>query len=146
MPLFSPMQIVGFPMRRLIKIIPTTPFVHLDWFHRFDFNFTNLVFPASIPAAHLTSNWNFPEISWVSSTPELSDKNRFGTFVRTLGPYSKIGIAFQAVFERFKWRRVGIMHADEGMCVCGVYFCCNLLWVHDKQLMSCRSVVPVSRF
>ena len=72
------------------------------------------LFAVSIPSAHLTSNWNFPQITWVATAHELSDKSKFSTYVRTLGPYSKIGIAFNAIFERFGWKRVGMLNVDLG--------------------------------
>ena len=31
-----------------------------------------------------------------------------------MGPYSKIGIAFVAIFERFGWKRVGLLHVHDG--------------------------------
>ena len=74
----------------------------------------NLNISVSVPAAHLTSNWNFPQISWLASSTEFADKDRFTTFVRTMGPYSKIGIAFVAIFERFGWKRVGLLHVHDG--------------------------------
>ena len=67
-----------------------------------------------VPAAHLTSNWNFPHITWVASSGELSDKRRFSTLVRTFGPFSKIGFAFVAIFQKFKWKRASLLHTDYG--------------------------------
>ena len=68
----------------------------------------------SIPSAHLTCNWNFPQISWVSTSHELSDKTRFATYVRTIGTYSTAALAFVSLFEKFNWKRVGLLHVDKG--------------------------------
>ena len=69
----------------------------------------------SIPSAHLTCNWNFPQISWVSTSHELSDKTRFATYVRTIGTYSTAALAFVSLFEKFNWKRVGLLHVDKGI-------------------------------
>ncbi|KAL3858493.1 hypothetical protein ACJMK2_013081, partial [Sinanodonta woodiana] len=70
--------------------------------------FGSPVSKVSVPVGHLATFWNIPQISWASTTPELTDKSTFKTFVRTLGPFTKIGIAFVGLFTRFDWKLAGL--------------------------------------
>ncbi|KAL3858495.1 hypothetical protein ACJMK2_013083 [Sinanodonta woodiana] len=71
----------------------------------------------SIPVGHLTTFWNIPQISWASTSPELTDKSTFKTYIRTLGPFTKIGIAFVGLFNRFDWKLAGLyMDSTNEIC------------------------------
>ncbi|XP_053376167.1 atrial natriuretic peptide receptor 1-like [Mercenaria mercenaria] len=71
----------------------------------------------TIPAAHLTSHWNFPHISWAANSYDLSDKTLFTTFVRTIGPLSETGKSLVTLFKIFDWSRIGLLYIDYGLCL-----------------------------
>ncbi|KAL4223570.1 Metabotropic glutamate receptor 5 [Mactra antiquata] len=68
----------------------------------------------SVPAAHLTAYWNFPQISWAANSFELSDKSLFKTFVRSTGPLSEVGKSLVVLFKTYQWDRIGLLYIDEG--------------------------------
>lgn len=76
--------------------------------------FVFFLLPVTLPAAHLTSHWNFPHISWASNSFELSDKSLFTTFVRSIGPLSEVGKPLVALFSKYNWERLGLLYVDYG--------------------------------
>ncbi|XP_070573696.1 atrial natriuretic peptide receptor 1-like [Ptychodera flava] len=71
----------------------------------------------TMPLARLTSMWNILHLSWLSTSPELSDKSEFTTFGRTLGSFGKMGPLILEVFNYFEWNRAVII-ADIAFAPC----------------------------
>ncbi|XP_052799234.1 receptor-type guanylate cyclase gcy-13-like [Mya arenaria] len=71
----------------------------------------------TVPAAHLTSYWNFPMITWIANSFELSDKNLFSTLVRTVGPLSESARLIVTMFNTFNWTKIGNLYLDFGLCL-----------------------------
>nr|XP_006811144.1 PREDICTED: atrial natriuretic peptide receptor 1-like [Saccoglossus kowalevskii] len=70
----------------------------------------------NIPLGLLTSQWNLPHISWVSTSPVLADKTVYTTLGRTLGSFSKMGPAFVDIFRYFGWNRTVILSSEDAVC------------------------------
>ena len=60
-------------------------------------------------AAYLANHWNMPIISYGCGSEELSDKNSFPTFARTVGIYSKSGDIFVRLMQWYNWDRIAII-------------------------------------
>ncbi|XP_060579361.1 atrial natriuretic peptide receptor 1-like [Ruditapes philippinarum] len=71
----------------------------------------------TVPAAHLTSHWNFPHISWAANSYDLADKTLYTTFVRTSGPLSQSGRSLVTMFQIFDWTTIGLLYIDYGLCL-----------------------------
>jgi len=65
------------------------------------------------PLGHLTSHLNLPHITWNGNSYELSDKSKYTTLVRTVGPLSECGEALVGVFRHFGWSRIGLITLTE---------------------------------
>ena len=61
----------------------------------------------------LAAAWQTPMISYACANTELSDKTKFPTFARTLGPYTEIGHFVDAIMIRYSWTRLTIMTSNE---------------------------------
>lgn len=58
---------------------------------------------ATISAGLLASFWDMPMFSPASTDPELSDKSKYSTLVRTSPAFSKMGAAILEIFTHFNW-------------------------------------------
>ena len=52
-----------------------------------------------MPVAELASSWEKLIVSWIGTDPLLSDKNKYTTLVRTLGPFDKMATFLLDVFR-----------------------------------------------
>eukprot|EP00794_Sanderia_malayensis_P016937 gene16937-18644_t len=58
---------------------------------------------------YLANHWNIPIVSYGCGSEQLSDKELFPTFVRTVGVYSKSGDIFVRLMNLYKWDRIAIL-------------------------------------
>ncbi|XP_074643575.1 receptor-type guanylate cyclase gcy-13-like [Tubulanus polymorphus] len=72
--------------------------------------------PNTKPVAYLTSFYNVPHLSWVSTGSYLSDKTEFDTLIRVLGTYTKFADALIQLLWHFGWGRVALILRDSGTC------------------------------
>ncbi|XP_052820035.1 receptor-type guanylate cyclase gcy-6-like [Mya arenaria] len=70
----------------------------------------------TVPVAFLTSYWNFPHITWSANSYDLTDKTKFTTLVRTVGPLSESGRLLVTLFKKFGWKQIALLYIDSGMC------------------------------
>ncbi|RMX38935.1 hypothetical protein pdam_00016427 [Pocillopora damicornis] len=61
----------------------------------------------------LAGKWNLPVISWGCMSAHLSNRNTFPTFVRTVGPYTKMEKLLKRLMEHFNWKRVAIIASTD---------------------------------
>ena len=66
-----------------------------------------------VPGAHLAAHWNIPMISYGCGDAELSDKNQYPTFTRTVGPYTHSGKFFVKIMQEYNWHQVAILTSTE---------------------------------
>lgn len=62
--------------------------------------------------ARIAAAFNVPMISYMCSSPELSDKKRYPTFVRTYAQSTKIPEFLYKLLSHFKWTTVGILYEE----------------------------------
>ncbi|XP_015762336.1 PREDICTED: guanylate cyclase 32E-like [Acropora digitifera] len=62
--------------------------------------------------ARIAAAFNVPMISYMCSSPELSDKKRYPTFVRTYAQSTKIPEFLYKLLAYFKWTTVGILYEE----------------------------------
>lgn len=67
--------------------------------------------------------WQFWQVSFGSSSPSLSDKNRFPRFYRTIPSEIQVNSLRLAIMRTFNWTRVATLHNTEN--VFSVVRCCN---------------------
>ncbi|RDD43673.1 Atrial natriuretic peptide receptor 1 [Trichoplax sp. H2] len=65
--------------------------------------------PGCQSAGLLASEWNLPMISYVSTSPAMSDHTTYNTFVRTNGPLSQQADAFFAIMQNFAWGQFSLI-------------------------------------
>lgn len=74
------------------------------------------------------------QISHISSSPELSNRNRFRYHFALLSSDVNLAYGFYGIIRRFQWRRVSIIVQDESLftvvrlslCVCVYVLCLHL--------------------
>ncbi|XP_064613866.1 uncharacterized protein LOC135477596 [Liolophura sinensis] len=67
----------------------------------------SLVSQSTSQASHL---WNQVQISYISTSPALSDKSRFPRFFRLNAPDTKVNPARVEIIKQFGWKRVATIH------------------------------------
>ena len=65
--------------------------------------------PGCQSAGLLASEWNLPMISYVSTSPAMSDHKIYNTFARTNGPLSQQADAFYAIMKNFGWQHFSLI-------------------------------------
>jgi len=60
----------------------------------------------------MASFYDIPVISWVATDPDFDDKVTYSTLVRTLGPFSKLGVFLLEIFIQYNWRRVVVISSN----------------------------------
>ena len=61
------------------------------------------------PVALVSAVWNTPHISWGCNSADLSDKHKYPTFSRTVGPWVSLAPMIADLLKTFGWTRAGIM-------------------------------------
>jgi ABC-type branched-subunit amino acid transport system substrate-binding protein len=66
------------------------------------------------PLGLLAFEFRLPMISWGCSAIALSNKDKYGTFARTVGPRTNTFRAMMGLLHHFKWNRIGILASFSG--------------------------------
>ena len=53
--------------------------------------------------------WAVPVISYSCTAPDLSDKLRYPTFIRTSGSNADVAVVIEQLLRHFRWQRLGIV-------------------------------------
>ena len=61
------------------------------------------------PVALVSAVWNTPHISWGCNSADLSDKHKYPTFSRTVGPWVSLATMIADLLTTFGWTRAGIV-------------------------------------
>ena len=56
-----------------------------------------------------------PQISCVSSSSELSDRQRFRYYFQMLGTETDLAIGFFGIIKQFEWRKVAFIEQNENL-------------------------------
>ena len=67
------------------------------------------------PVALISAVWNLPHVSWGCNSPDLSDKDKYPTFTRSVGPWSDLAPAVDKFTTTFNWNRVAILAARQNI-------------------------------
>ncbi|XP_031747618.1 extracellular calcium-sensing receptor-like [Xenopus tropicalis] len=70
---------------------------------------------ASVPVARILGLYRYPQVSYASGTPLLSDKIQFPSFLRTLNNGDYEGYAIGKLLQYFNWTWVGIIFSDNDL-------------------------------
>ncbi|CAC5359906.1 unnamed protein product [Mytilus coruscus] len=62
--------------------------------------------------AQLASNWRRPIFGWVSNDIEFSNKTKYSTLIRLLGPLNKLPSVMRFVSKLFKWKIFSMIHDE----------------------------------
>lgn len=62
----------------------------------------------AMPASLLGSVWNVPIVGYISTSPDMSDKSTYNTFVRVYPPYSMVSAALRALVSHYNWTTLGL--------------------------------------
>ncbi len=65
------------------------------------------------PVALISAVWNLPQISWGCNSPDLSDKLKYPTFSRTVGPWVFLAPVVGDLMDTFGWNRAAIVATSE---------------------------------
>ncbi|WAR14306.1 GCY6-like protein [Mya arenaria] len=65
----------------------------------------------TVPVAFLTSYWNFPHITWSANSYDLTDKTKFTTLVRTVGPLRMCEYSANGLKKEFGVNNLVIMQS-----------------------------------
>ena len=68
-----------------------------------------------MPGGYLAAHWDKPMISFACGESTLSDKEKYPTFIRTVGTFAQSGKFFLKIMEKYKWDRVGILASTESL-------------------------------
>ena len=63
--------------------------------------------------ALLSNAWAIPIISWGCTATEFSNKLKFSTFARTIGPFNKMDLCLIEFFAQKGWHNIGILTSSE---------------------------------
>ena len=61
------------------------------------------------PVALVSAVWNTPHVSWGCNSADLSDKHKYPTFSRTVGPWVSLAPMVADLMKTFGWTRAGIV-------------------------------------
>lgn len=67
------------------------------------------------PVALVSAVWNLPHISWGCNSADLSDKSKYPTFSRTVGPWVSLAPMMGDLIGTFGWSRAGILATTENI-------------------------------
>ncbi|XP_077996423.1 atrial natriuretic peptide receptor 1-like [Glandiceps talaboti] len=113
-------------------IYPSTEFYYID---DVDVIFGPPCSSGTIPVATLTSSWNLPHLTWVSTSSELADKSRFTTLGRTLPDFSKLAPFILELFYYFKWNRAVVLWSRSApLCQNAAVAVDNILVANDMTV------------
>ncbi|XP_065899508.1 gamma-aminobutyric acid type B receptor subunit 2-like isoform X2 [Dysidea avara] len=70
---------------------------------------------ATEPVAELAPNWNLMQISAASTSPLLSDSEKFPLFLRTVSSDSEAVIGVKAAMRQFGWSRISLITQSENI-------------------------------
>ncbi|XP_012824304.2 extracellular calcium-sensing receptor [Xenopus tropicalis] len=70
---------------------------------------------ASIPIARILGLYRYPQVSYASATPLLSDKTQFPSFLRTIHNSYYEGFIIADLLKYFNWTWVGIIVSDNDL-------------------------------
>ncbi|XP_018086382.2 extracellular calcium-sensing receptor [Xenopus laevis] len=70
---------------------------------------------ASIPVARILGLYRYPQVSYASATPLLSDKTQFPSFLRTIHNSYYEGFIIADLLKYFNWTWVGIIVSDNDL-------------------------------
>ena len=73
----------------------------------------------SIPSAGLGQLFEMPQVSYASSSPDLSDKERYGYFLRTIPPDTFQAQAIVDLLLHFNWTLVSIIYSSNSYGIHG---------------------------
>jgi ABC-type branched-subunit amino acid transport system substrate-binding protein len=73
--------------------------------------------PATIPTAELTQYYNITQVSCVSSSPELQDRERFRYYFQLLETEVRVARGFFGIIKHYGWRKVRIIAQDESVFI-----------------------------
>ena len=73
----------------------------------------------SIPSAGLGQLFKMPQVSYASSSPDLSDKKRYGYFLRTIPPDNFQAQAIVDLLLHFNWTLVSIIYSSNSYGIHG---------------------------
>ena len=73
----------------------------------------------SIPSAGLGQLFKMPQVSYASSSPDLSDKERYGYFLRTIPPDNFQAQAIVDLLLQFNWTLVSIIYSSNSYGIHG---------------------------
>ncbi|XP_067888625.1 atrial natriuretic peptide receptor 3 isoform X2 [Heterodontus francisci] len=69
---------------------------------------------AAAPVARLASHWNIPMVSAGALASGFAHKVPEYTYLTRVSPsYSKMGEMFLAMFQRYRWKRVALLYAED---------------------------------
>ena len=85
----------------------------------------------SIPSAGLGQLFKMPQVSYASSSPDLSDKERYGYFRRTIPPDTFQAQAIIDLLLHFNWTLVSIVYSSNSYGVHGRDEINSLVMDHD---------------
>ncbi|XP_076455754.1 gamma-aminobutyric acid type B receptor subunit 2-like [Babylonia areolata] len=71
--------------------------------------------PVSEATAQVSHFWNLLQISYMSTSIALSNRERFPKFFRIVAPASVGNVAVMKLFRRFQWKRIAIVYESEGI-------------------------------
>ncbi|XP_041371526.1 atrial natriuretic peptide receptor 3-like [Gigantopelta aegis] len=57
----------------------------------------------------LASRWRIPVISFGCWSDELTNREDYGTLVRTTGSFNEIGVFFMSIMQVYRWKRVTLV-------------------------------------
>ena len=67
------------------------------------------------PVALVSAVWNLPHISWGCNSADLSDKHKYPTFTRTVGPWVSLAPVVGVLLDTFGWNRAAIIATTENI-------------------------------
>ncbi|CAI8020636.1 Gamma-aminobutyric acid type B receptor subunit 1 [Geodia barretti] len=73
--------------------------------------------PATEPTAELTQYHNIAQVSCVSSSPDLHNRQRFRYYFQLLSTDAPIAYGFYSIIQYFGWKRVGIITQGENLFI-----------------------------
>jgi hypothetical protein len=67
----------------------------------------------SMPIATIGAFWKYPQVSFSSTIPTLSDKENYLFFARVVSPDTKQILAWIGIAQAFNWTRIGLIATSE---------------------------------
>ncbi|GJQ84523.1 GABA-B-R3 [Trypoxylus dichotomus] len=135
----------GYILKLLINDTECDPGVAIDrFFHALYSNKTISMLlgsgcsNVSESLAHMAIYWNILQVSYGSTSPILSDRNKFPLFFRTAAPESSKNPARIAFLKHFKWNTVATFSQSENEYLMPSN---NLITILEKVNITCSATV-----